>query len=608
LAAVYSRRASVKPIPSPDFEPPVAAAATRWPGALAALVAIAVASLALSRVPVLRAADLALVDAGFAFLARHAPLPARDGIVVVGLDEATLAATAAPVALMHATLARVFTALAAARPRAVGVDIILPDRSYDAIVPGGDQALAAGLLALRHAAPLVIALSTRADDTLRPVYAPFLAAAGGGALALLPVDDDGRVRRYDDRFGADGEAVPTFTGELAGALGVTPRRGLLQYALGDGFDYVPLQRVQALADAGRTDELARQFGDRIVLVGAVLPHDDRLLQPVPLAHWDPDRAAPGVLVHAQALRTMLADAIVRPLPAAAAFALALAAALSWCIDGIVRRAAALAIIVAGAVAAGLVALRAGIELPVGDILRAGTLAFVLRSALDLARARLDRARLRALFGGYVSPGVLGEIVAGRLDTTGGRRRTLAFLFADVREFTALSEQTAPEDVLRLLNRYFEAVAPAIHAQDGTIDNFRGDGLMAVFGAPNEVANPATAAIAAARAMFRALAVLNRTLATEGVAPLAIGVTLALGDAVVGNVGSKERYNYTALGDAANVAARLQDVAKSTGYPLVATAALVAAATGAAADGWTALGTFELRGHAPVAAVGAHAGA
>ncbi|MEP6679449.1 MAG: adenylate/guanylate cyclase domain-containing protein, partial [Betaproteobacteria bacterium] len=151
---------------------------------------------------------------------------------------------------------------------------------------------------------------------------------------------------------------------------------------------------------------------------------------------------------------------------------------------------------------------------------------------------------------------------------------------------------------------FDAIAPAIHRAGGTIDNFRGDGLMAVFGAPNAIANLANAAIAAARAMFEALAALNAAFAREGRAPLAIGVTLALGAAVVGNVGARERYNYTALGDAANVAARLQDVAKASGYPLVATATLVAAADGAAALGWTPLGSIALRGHASVAALGA----
>ncbi|MEP6677778.1 MAG: CHASE2 domain-containing protein, partial [Betaproteobacteria bacterium] len=123
----------MKPLLPPESELPAAAAATRWPGATLAVLAIALAALALARVPVVRLVDLALVDGQFAWLARHAPLPAHDGIVIVGLDEATLAADPAPIALMHRTLARAFVALASAHPRAVGVDIILPDRSYDTL-------------------------------------------------------------------------------------------------------------------------------------------------------------------------------------------------------------------------------------------------------------------------------------------------------------------------------------------------------------------------------------------------------------------------------------------------------------------------------------------
>jgi len=161
----------------------------------------------------------------------------------------------------------------------------------------------------------------------------------------------------------------------------------------------------------------------------------------------------------------------------------------------------------------------------------------------------------------------------------------------------------PEAVLALLNRYFAAMTPIVHAHGGTVDGFRGDGLMAIFGAPNALASPGSAAIAAARDMFRTLAGLNRELAAERGEPIAIGVSLALGEAVVGHVGAPDRYNYTALGDAANVASRLQDLTKTSGYPLVATRDVVDAATGDAALGWTPLGEIAIRGHPPVQALG-----
>ena len=145
------------------------------------------------------------------------------------------------------------------------------------------------------------------------------------------------------------------------------------------------------------------------------------------------------------------------------------------------------------------------------------------------------------------------------------------------------------------------MTPVLHAHGATIDNFRGDGLMAMFGAPNLLADPASAAAAAARGMLDALGPLNAGLAEQGLPPLAIGVTLAVGEAVVGNVGSRERFNYTALGNGANVAARLQEVCRATGYPIVATHDLVNEAD--EVDRWDDLGVVSVRGLGDVRAWG-----
>jgi class 3 adenylate cyclase len=164
----------------------------------------------------------------------------------------------------------------------------------------------------------------------------------------------------------------------------------------------------------------------------------------------------------------------------------------------------------------------------------------------------------------------------------------------------MAERLAPEEALARLNRYYEAITPAIHAFDGTIDNFRGDGILVIFGAPRAAADAPRRAGLAAVAVFEQLARLNRELAQEGREPLQMGVGLAAGDAVVGNVGTATRHGYSAVGDAVNVAARLQALCKPLGMRVIATTEI---AQSCAELGLSPLGQLELAGHAPVEAFG-----
>jgi adenylate cyclase len=187
----------------------------------------------------------------------------------------------------------------------------------------------------------------------------------------------------------------------------------------------------------------------------------------------------------------------------------------------------------------------------------------------------------------------------------GGRRPMAFMFADLRGFTGWSERTEPEQVLEVLNRYYGAVTPIVHFHGGTIDNFRGDGIMVMFGAPEPHAAPCEGAFRAARGILAALDDLNRTqLASYGVS-LSVAIGLAFGDAVFGDLGSADRKDFTALGDAVNVAARLQDLAKSLGFPVLMTAAFAAnlAPETRAESAPEELGEAPIKGHSSVAIAG-----
>ena len=550
--------------------------------------------------------DLKLLDREFELLRRAAPKPAAVSPVLIAADEATLAAFPEPIALWHRYLGDIFAALARAGPRAVGVDIELPERSQEQLQPGLDAALSRGILTLKSAAPFVIARGVDGLGRVKPVHPPFLALAGdgGSGLATWPLDADGTVRRFDERQNADGSPVPTFAGVLARRLGAAPGPGLLDFGLGPPYSYIPMHEVWNWARQGDEPRMRAEFAGRIVLIGGVFPFVDRHPQAVNLAGWDdPGSAPPGLLLHAQALRSMLGTGLVAAAPPAWPLALTLAGAALW--FGFSRLGAGLALLTAfalGALALALVLLHGGVYLPVAGALVAAVGAAGARTGCEAWYNRRERQRLRRAFEGYVSPNVMKLILQGELDSeVGTGRRMLCVLFADIRDFTPLSERTEPERLVALLNRYFERMTRTIHRHDGTVDNFRGDGIMCFFGAPRPTGEPCRDGFLAATGMLADLDALNAELAADGYAPIAIGVSLAYGEAVVGRIGAPNRHEYTAIGDVANVSARLEALTKEVDYPLVVSGPVAEALAGVAV--FDDLGVCALKGHASVRACG-----
>jgi class 3 adenylate cyclase len=142
---------------------------------------------------------------------------------------------------------------------------------------------------------------------------------------------------------------------------------------------------------------------------------------------------------------------------------------------------------------------------------------------------------------------------------------------------------------------------AVHEQGGTVLQFMGDGMMAIFGAPNALDNPGRAALQATRAIFERIERLNATLTQRGVEPVRLGVGLNLGDAVVGHVGARSRYGYSAVGDVVNVASRIEGLSKEVGYPVVCSRQVAEAAGPGYA--LVPLGDRPIKGHSPVSVYG-----
>jgi adenylate cyclase len=550
--------------------------------------------------------DLKLLDLEFRQLRAHTTLAGDDSIVIVGIDEASVRAVPEPMTLWHRPLAVFLHGMALAQPKAVGIDLVLPERSYDAVLPGADKTLLRGLLESRRVAPVVLAITKEPGGRARPIHQLFLTAVGDGnaAYALWPIDRDGVVRRFDERLGEDAQRVPTLAGRLIQLAGAAPGEGLIDFSRGADLGYIPFKDVVDLAERNDAARLQQLFRGRIVLLGALLPFVDRHAMPVNIANWEEQSSdAPAIVLYAQAIRTAASDGFVREMPAFAAALLTMLCALGWFVSA---RGGGVAAIFLGASAAAVAAsttlLAHGVHLPMADPLIALAAALVARFAWDTSGRLAERLRLRRSFGGYVSPGVLDSILSGKLSQgLGGTRQRIAIFFADVRGFTKRSEAMRPEEVIGMLNGYFERVTAAIHKHGGTVDKFMGDGIMAFFGAPNSLGNASQSAVDAAADMVSGVAELNRELTAEGLPPIAIGIGIHSGDAVVGHVGSAARHEYTAIGDAVNVASRLEGATKDCGHTLVVSRDVFEELHDT--EGWTYLGQLELKGHSPVASYG-----
>jgi adenylate cyclase len=172
----------------------------------------------------------------------------------------------------------------------------------------------------------------------------------------------------------------------------------------------------------------------------------------------------------------------------------------------------------------------------------------------LAREEVARANYGRFMPEYVVKQLLENPNSFRL---GGANQTITVLFADIRGFTAFSENKNPEKVVGLLNLYFSAMTEIIFAHGGTLDKYIGDELMALFGAPTATPEDAMNAVNVAVAMQRRLSTLNPELVNLGYSPIQIGIGLHTGEATVGYIGSEQRSEYTAIGDTVNLASRLQ---------------------------------------------------
>ncbi len=191
-----------------------------------------------------------------------------------------------------------------------------------------------------------------------------------------------------------------------------------------------------------------------------------------------------------------------------------------------------------------------------------------QAALSIQNVKLAKkieaeAQMRAKFERMMSPILAEQVLSGKLEVTkGGELREATVLFADIRGFTPLSEGLGAQDVVAMLNEYFEMMIEIVFHNEGTLDKFIGDEIMVLYGAPTSRADDPVRAVRTALEMQAALIEFNRTRQAEGMVPILIGVGINTGEVVAGYMGSTRTMEYTAIGDTVNTGSRLCSIAKA----------------------------------------------
>ena len=561
------------------------------------LAAVLGAALLQASAPETVPGDGRLFDLALGLRARLAPRGEASPptpVAVIAIDARSLATPPLdkmPRALFAPVWARLVTGLAAAGAEAIAFDVLL-SFSGEAIAKGYDRSFQRALHANRERVVLGRSAETLPD---RRYLAPL--RAGKEALGLLEIgeDTDGVVRRFTlvhrTRDGArlDGLAAAALAragrGELPETIIPAPRRHperLPTYAL--------IDLLSCAATAPET--LPALFRGRLVFVGSVLAEEDRRrpsarLLPAPEAHATSPACppaplgasapmadtVPGVHLHAGAAEAVLNGEWVDVAPSAARIATAAFAALLGALLGLwlAPWIAALLVPVVAVLAwpVQAIAIEAGYwlptALPILALVGSAILAYVVRYLVEERRRRA----IQRAFGHFLAPSLVDEMVEDpKALSLGGEARDVTIMFADLSGFTALSTMVGPEELMRVTNHYLALIADEVDASGGYVDKFIGDAVMAIWGAPVADEDHAHSAVAAALRMALAIEATAAEAVARGEHGFGIKIGLHSGPAIVGNVGSERRYNYTAVGETVNIASRLEGLPGIYGCPLL----------------------------------------
>ena len=567
------------------------------------LVAVAVAAAALTiglqSADALRRLEFETVDVRFTLRGNHHP---PGNIVIAAIDPRT-EGDVGQRSIPRSILARMIDRLTAARASVIAYDLEFLDPTGP--VGKGRAAIEAArredsllLTAIKRSRRVVVA-SSQIDRFGQPVViggADRLRRNGGaiGMASAWAEDPGGEVRRMLDSIGG----APGFAVEVVRRLG-TARIDPAGFS--DGAAWIdfrgprgtfPTFSFSRVLAGGIPERLLR---GKVVIVGNTDPaaHDFHAAPPS-------GDLMSGSELQANAIATLLAAIPLREAGDAVNYAIVLGLLTVILAVALWRSGVAALALAALAIPLYAVAVQAAFDngkivdfvYPVLGMAVCG----VGSGAAEYFTEIRERLRMRRVFTRFVPEHVVDQVLSRTDDDLrlGGAAVDASVLFCDLRGFTTFAERTQPERVIAILNRYLTETSEAIRGHGGTVVAFLGDGVMAVFGAPLEQDDHADRAVAAGLEILELrLPALNRWLADSEEAGFAMGVGIASGTVMSGNVGAEWRVEYTAVGDTTNVAARLQEATKTLGHPLV-----LADETRARLNDQSSLisiGTLQLRG-------------
>ena len=513
----------------------------------------------------------------------HDPFPSPH-VIVVGIDDNVMARFPQKNQIPREYLGRVVRGITRSGGRAIGLV------SYDGTRTPGDPVFEAIQEAEAARIPVVSAVASP-----RP--------GGPTRLAALAIHDgvldNGVVRRFQPLLaGADGTPVPSFALALLSAvagghpltpsssrtyetqtlywpsrlslaspaparLSLTPSEWRpIQYVGPAGSFLTISSDVLAVLATDPRPHARRSIQGRIVLIGATyVESGERLVTP--------RGEMTSVEVQANAVHTLLTRGWMTPgrWTLALVVQIAIVAAATVLFASLHPLEALLVVMIA--IAGAFVPLAVGLYSSADawvDLALPVLATFVYVRSHD----RVHQRRLHVTFSRYVSAEVVKHVLASREHTLRAEQREVTILFCDLRDSTALGEKLPPKELMRLLNDYFEVVTEAVFRHGGMINKFIGDGILAVYNAPVDVADHADAAVKTAIQIQAEMARINQRWSDWLAARLSVGVGIHSGVVFSGNVGSARRVEYTIIGDPVNVASRVESLTKEYGAMILIT--------------------------------------